>query len=88
MAAAIQEGTATGVSDGSYATVHCTSAFIITHRRRGNTSNRFCNVKPHRLDDIPEAMDDYDCSMTPRALKPENTEADLALTPLFVNLAR
>ena len=45
MAAAIQEGTAIGVSDGSHETVHCTSAFIITHRKRGNTSNRFCNVK-------------------------------------------
>ena len=60
MAAAIQEGTAIGVSDGSHATVHCTSASIITHRRRGNTSNRFCNVKgTNVVPGVPHEQDSY-----------------------------
>ena len=60
MAEAIQEGTAIGVSDGSHETVHCTSAFIITHRRRGNTSNRFSNVKgTNVVPGVPHEQDSY-----------------------------
>ena len=36
-------------------------------------------AEPHWLDAIPEALDDCDHSMTPRACKPANAEADLAL---------
>ena len=60
MASAIQEGTAIGVSDGSHDTVRCTSAFIITHRRQGNTSNRFCNVKGNNVvPGVPHEQDSY-----------------------------
>ena len=60
MATAIQEGTAIGISDGSNATVHCTSAFIITHRRRGNRSNQFCNVKgTNVVPGVPHEQDSH-----------------------------
>ena len=39
-------------------------------------------AEPHRLDPIPEALDDYDRSVTPRTRKPANAEADLALSSM------
>ena len=39
-------------------------------------------ANPHRLDPIPEALDDYDHSMTPQTREPTNAKANLALSSM------
>ena len=57
----------------------CSMSETVCDLANGYAGNLSRFGTPHRLDSIPEELDDYDRSMTPRPREPDQREGDLAL---------